>query len=92
MTHYRGLRVPSRADVEVAARRLAGMRAGSAGRVCRTPMLRSSWLSERSGTDVWIKAESMQPGGSFKIRGALNVLHVLHVERPEITTVVTASA
>lgn len=99
MTHYRGVRVPTRADVETAARRLAGARAGNAGRVCRTPMLRSAWLSERSRAvtgghikDVWIKVESMQPGGSFKIRGALNALHVLRAEHPDISTVVTASA
>lgn len=92
MTHYREVRVPTRADIEAAARRLAGIRMASAGRPCRTPLLRSSWLSERVGTDVWIKVESVQPGGSFKIRGALNVLHQLHVERPDVSTVVTASA
>ena len=99
MTHYREVRVPTRADIETAARRLAGARAGNAGRVCRTPMLRSAWLSDRSRAvaggrikDVWIKVESMQPGGSFKIRGALNALHVLRAERPDVSTVVTASA
>lgn len=91
--------MPTRADVETAARRLAGARAGNAGRVCRTPMLRSAWLSERSRAvagghikDVWIKVESMQPGGSFKIRGALNALLVLRAEHPGVSTVVTASA
>ena len=87
MPHSREVRVPTRADIETAARRLAGMRAGSAGRVCRTPMLRSAWLSDRAKTDVWIKVESVQPGGSFKIRGALNALHALRG-----ITVVTASA
>jgi threonine dehydratase len=92
MTHYRGVRTPTRADIETAARRLANVRAGNAGRVCRTPMLRSAWLSERAKAGVWIKIESMQPGGSFKIRGALNALHVLRDELPGISTVVTASA
>src|SRR6188508_2697547 len=92
MTHYPGVRVPTRADIETAARRLAGMRAGSAGRICRTPMLRSAWLSERAKADVWIKVESVQPGGSFKIRGAMNALHVFRTEHPDISTVVTASA
>jgi len=41
MTHYREVRVPTRVDIEAAARRLAGLRAGNAGHVCRTPMLRS---------------------------------------------------
>src|SRR6185436_16313286 len=99
MTHYRGVRLPTRADVETAARRLAGMRAGNMGRVCRTPMLRSAWLSERTRAvtggrieDVWMKVESVQPGGSFKIRGALNALHSLRLEHPDTSTVVTASA
>lgn len=92
MTHYRGVRVPTRGDVETAARRLAGIRLAGTGRVCRTPMLKSAWLSERTKTDVWMKIESVQPGASFKIRGALNALHVLHVEHPTVATVVTASA
>lgn len=55
-------------------------------------MLRSAWLSERTGVDVWIKVEAVQPGGSFKIRGALNAVHVLRTEHPGVTTCVTASA
>lgn len=55
----------NRHDVEAAARRL---------RVCRTPLLRSAWLCDRCQADVWVKLESVQPGGSFKIRGAYNAL------------------
>lgn len=55
-------------------------------------MLKSRWLSERTGCDVWLKLELVQPGGSFKIRGALNALSVFRVEHPDIPTVVTASA
>ena len=55
-------------------------------------MLRSVWLSEQAKADVWIKIESVQPGASFKIRGALNALSVLRSEHPEITSIVTASA
>lgn len=73
----------NRADVEAAARRL---------RVCRTPLLKSSWLSDRCRAEVWIKLESVQPGGSFKIRGAFNALMQLKATRPETTSVVTASA
>ena len=62
------------------------------GRVCRSPMLKSAWLSAHANADVWLKLESVQPGGSFKIRGALNALMVLHAEHPDVTTVVTASA
>jgi len=55
-------------------------------------MLRSAWLSEGAKTHVLIKVEAVQPGGSFKIRGALNALHALRLEHPDISTVVTASA
>jgi threonine dehydratase len=55
-------------------------------------MVRSAWLSERAQRDVWLKLESVQPGGSFKIRGALNALSVLRAEQPAVTTIVTASA
>lgn len=62
------------------------------GRVCRSPMLKSVWLSAHAKTDVWLKLESVQPGGSFKIRGALNALMALRAGHPDVTTVVTASA
>jgi threonine dehydratase len=42
-----------------------------------TPVLPSATLSERTGTDVLLKAESLQRTGSFKIRGALNKLTAL---------------
>jgi threonine dehydratase len=52
-------------DVERAARTIAG-------RVHRTPLLRSETLSERLGIDARFKAELFQRTGSFKVRGALN--------------------
>ncbi|HEX6946677.1 MAG TPA: threonine ammonia-lyase [Acidimicrobiia bacterium] len=44
------------------------------GHVTRTPLLRSNSFSRLSGREVHLKAECMQRAGSFKIRGALNVL------------------
>ena len=41
-----------------------------AGRVRRTPVERSPALSERLGVPVWLKLESLQLTGSFKLRGA----------------------
>jgi threonine dehydratase len=41
------------------------------GRIRRTPIEHSRWLSERLGVPVWLKLESLQITGSFKIRGAL---------------------
>ena len=42
-----------------------------AGRVRRTPLLRSTWLSDLAGGDVYLKCENLQVTGSFKIRGAV---------------------
>ncbi len=38
----------------------------------RTPLVRSAWLSSAAGVDVYLKLETVQPTGSFKIRGAFN--------------------
>ncbi len=47
-----------------------------------TPLVRSAALSRRLGRDVWLKLESLQPTGSFKVRGALNaVLSLGEAER-----------
>ena len=48
--------------------------------VRRTPLLRSSPLSEIAGGDVYLKLENQQTTGSFKLRGALNVLATLPPE------------
>ncbi len=41
------------------------------GKVRRTPLEYSQALSDAAGVPVWLKLESMQLTGSFKIRGAL---------------------
>jgi len=48
--------------------------------VRRTPLLRSEPLSELVGGDVYLKLENQQTTGSFKLRGALNVLATLPPE------------
>ena len=35
-----------------------------------TPMAHSRWLSSKTSTQVYLKAENLQRAGSFKIRGA----------------------
>jgi threonine dehydratase len=40
----------------------------------RTPLFTSRSLSEETGFNVWLKAESLQRTGSYKIRGPLNKL------------------
>lgn len=58
---------PTPDDVARAARRLEG-------RIQRTPLVRSAWLSEATGADVWLKLENLQIEGSFKTRGAFHAL------------------
>lgn len=45
--------------------------------IVRTPLIRSSILSSLAGGDVYLKLENQQTTGSFKLRGALNVLATL---------------
>lgn len=56
----------------------------------RTPLLRSDDLSLPAGRDALLKLETMQPTGSFKIRGAANALLALSPEERR-RGVVTAS-
>ena len=61
-------------DIEAAARRLAGI-------AIETPLLRSSQLDEITGGTVLLKPECLQRVGSFKIRGAYNLLSQLSPEQ-----------
>lgn len=52
----------------------AGVRAAQqwlTGRVFRTPVITSPALDRLAGARLWLKAENLQRGGSFKMRGAL---------------------
>ena len=71
-------------DVRRAAQRLAG-------RVHRTPVLRSTGLGERWGVRLDLKAELFQRTGSFKARGALNAVLSLPEQR-RAPGVITLSA
>jgi threonine dehydratase len=46
----------------------------------RTPLLRSEWLSDLTGAEVYLKCENLQFTGSFKLRGALAAVSVLSPE------------
>jgi threonine dehydratase len=61
--------------------------------VRRTPLVPSTWLSDRSGGDVRLKLESLQVANSFKSRGAFNAV-IARLERTEgrPRQIVTASA
>jgi threonine dehydratase len=66
-------------EIELAARRLSGI-------AIRTPLL------QLHGTDdIWIKPEVFQPVGSFKVRGAYNVLALMG-EAGDLTEACTLSA
>jgi threo-3-hydroxy-L-aspartate ammonia-lyase len=54
-------------DVRAAAERLAG-------KVVRTPVLRSPALDALAGAELWLKAECLQRIGAFKARGALHAV------------------
>jgi len=54
-------------DIRAAAARLAGV-------AHRTPVLTSHTLDERTGAQVFLKAENFQRMGAFKFRGAYNRL------------------
>ena len=63
--------------------------------VYRTPIVRSSSLSDYTGSDTYLKLENLQVTGSFKIRGALNKLSQLAFSPARIRdthTIITASA
>src|SRR4029450_5662755 len=74
------------AAIRAAARRIEG-------RVLRTPLRESAWLSARADADVRLKLEVQQPTSSYKIRGAFNaVLRLLEEPDGSRPALVTASA
>ena len=66
--------LPTSADVDAAARRLAGV-------ALRTPLISSPVLDALTGARVFLKAETLQRTGSFKFRGAYNKLSSIPPER-----------
>lgn len=54
-----------------------------------TPLIYYKSLSDLIGAEIFIKHENHLPGGSFKIRGGLNIMH--HLKQQGITGVVTFS-
>lgn len=72
------------AEVYAAHERLRGL-------VRHTPLLPSPWLSGVAGRPVYLKAENLQETGSFKARGALNLLLQLSADQ-RARGVITASA
>jgi threonine dehydratase len=70
--------------VDAAAERLAQV-------VVQTPLQPNERLSQRTGAQVWLKREDLQPVRSYKIRGAHNLISQLD-QRERDSGVVCASA
>ncbi|MCL6636740.1 MAG: threonine/serine dehydratase [Alicyclobacillus sp.] len=75
----------TRSEIEVAQARLRD-------RVQVTPLLYAPALSAAAGMDVYLKCENLQITGSFKVRGALNMILALCAEGQRPAGVVTASS
>ena len=65
--------IPTIDDVKAAAERIKGI-------AVRTPLLRNDALDAETGAKVWVKAENLQRGGAFKMRGAANAIGALSPE------------
>ena len=66
--------LPTAADIEAAAKRLAGV-------AVRTPLINAPVLDDLLGARVFLKAETLQRTGSFKFRGAYNKISSIPTER-----------
>src|SRR6478752_3275182 len=66
--------LPTAADIEAAAKRLAGV-------AVRTPLINASVLDDAIGARVFLKAETLQRTGSFKFRGAYNKIASIPSDR-----------
>ena len=66
--------LPSFPDIEIARDRLSGF-------AVRTPVIESPVLNARAGGRVLVKAECLQRTGSFKFRGAWNMISQLDKEK-----------
>lgn len=69
--------LPTLEDIADAAERLKGI-------TVHTPLLRSDALDAAVGAPVWIKPETLQRTGSFKMRGAWNrISRIPEADRPK---------
>lgn len=65
--------IPTLEDIHAAAKRIEGI-------AVRTPLVRNDALDEATGARIWVKAENLQRGGAFKMRGATNAIAALDPE------------
>ncbi len=72
------------ADIEAARDRIAPL-------ICETPLKQSYALSERLNRSTYLKLETVQPSGSFKLRGATNALLSLPKKKREAGVIAMSS-
>ena len=74
---------PDLKEIELAQKRLRKI-------IPSSPLLQSRPLSQALGTEIFLKLESLQHGGSFKYRGATNAVATLtEEERRKLQTYAT---
>ncbi len=76
--------IPTKKEVEEACERVKPY-------VHNTPILKSSFLNEFSGTEVYFKYENFQKMGAFKMRGATNAILQLSKTQKEAGVVTHSS-
>ncbi|MDD3135130.1 MAG: threonine ammonia-lyase [Methanoregula sp.] len=74
----------SLSDIQAAGRRIEA-------HIIRTPLIYSPVLSRRTGARIYLKLETLQRAGSFKVRGASNKV-LLHLDACRAHGVIAASA
>ncbi|MEW5809934.1 MAG: threonine/serine dehydratase [Actinomycetota bacterium] len=70
-------------DIRAAAQRIRG-------HIVRTPLVPAPWGDPER--PLWVKPESLQPIGAFKVRGAFNALTAVREQPGEVTDVVAYSS
>jgi threonine dehydratase len=65
--------LPTFADIESAARQIAGA-------AHKTPVATSRTINKRTGAELFFKCENLQRAGAFKFRGAYNALSRLNAD------------
>src|SRR5215471_17679286 len=65
--------IPTFADIESAARQIAGA-------AHKTPVATSRTINRHTGAELFFKCENLQPAGAFKFRGAYNALSRLDAD------------
>ena len=57
----------------------------------KTPLVKNEWLSKKYSCDVYLKLENLQPVGSFKLRGATNMISNLTEDEKSLGVVAVSA-